>query len=57
MATHGVAAEFGIDYDTMSGQDLANMLDRRAEERIAEMRGGGGALVTGTVTGFGKANA
>ena len=53
----GVAAEFGIDYDTMSGQDLANMLDRRAEERIAEMRGGGGALVTTGVTGFGKANA
>ena len=56
----GVAAEFGIDYDTMSGQDLANMLDRRLQRRTGQFRGGGGqtgAIVTGTRTGIGSANA
>ncbi len=53
----GVAAEFGIDYDTMSGQDLANMLDRRLQRRTGQFRGGGGAIVSGTRTGLGSANA
>jgi len=60
MATHGVSAEFGIDVPGTGEEgalELADILDRRAEERIAEMRGGGGAMVTTGVTGFGKANA
>ena len=57
----GVAAEFGIDYNAMSGQDLANMLDRRLQRRTGQFRGGGtgqtGAIQTGTGTGIGAANA
>ena len=57
METHGLAAEFGVDYGGQSGQELEDALERRAEERRAEFAGGGGAMVSGTVTGFGSANA
>ncbi len=50
-ATHGVAAEFDLDID------LAEIIDRRATERSARFSGGGGALMSGTTTGFGAANA
>ncbi len=57
MTTHGVAAEFGVDYDTMSGQELADVLKRRSERRSAEFKGGGGAILSGNRTGLGSANA
>ena len=57
MTTHGVAAEFGVDYDTMSGQELADTLKRRSERRSAEFKGGGGAILSGNRTGLGSANA
>jgi len=50
-AKHGVAAEFDLDID------LAETIDRRAAERSARFSGGGGALMSGTTTGFGAANA
>ena len=56
MTTHGVAAEFGVDYDTMSGQELADTLKRRSERRSAEFKGGGGAILSGNRTGLGSAN-
>ena len=49
--TEGVEAVFGMD------ADLSETLTRRAAERSAEFRGGGGAMVVGTQTGFGGANA
>jgi len=50
-AEHGVAAEFDLDID------LAETIDRRAAERSARFSGSGGALMSGTTTGFGAANA
>ena len=50
-AKHGVAAEFDLDID------LAETIDRRAAERSARFSGSGGALMSGTTTGFGAANA
>jgi len=48
---HGVEAAFNMD------ADLSETLTRRAAERSAEFRGGGGAMVVGTRTGFGAVNA
>ena len=48
---HGVEAAFDMD------ADLSETLTRRAAERSAKFRGGGGAMVVGTRTGFGAANA
>lgn len=39
------------------GVDDSESVERREEERRAEFAGGGGAMVSGTVTGFGSANA
>ena len=50
-AEHGVAAEFDLDID------LAEIIDRRATGRSARFSGAGGALMSGTTTGFGAANA
>ena len=50
-AEHGVAAEFDLDID------LAETIDRRATGRSARFSGAGGALMSGTTTGFGAANA
>ena len=50
-AEHGVAAEFDLD------SDLAETIERRATGRSARFSGGGGALMSGTTTGFGAANA
>jgi hypothetical protein len=50
-AEHGVAAEFNLD------SDLAETIERRATGRSARFSGGGGALMSGTTTGFGAANA
>tara|TARA_Y100001949_G_scaffold6327_1_gene4635 strand:+ start:6479 stop:7915 length:1437 start_codon:yes stop_codon:yes gene_type:complete len=53
----GVAAEFGIDTELLSGAELSNLLQRRSEQRTAAFGGGGGAMVSGARTGFGAANA
>ena len=50
-AEHGVAAEFDLDID------LAEIIDRRATGRSARFSGAGGAVMSGTTTGFGAANA
>ena len=50
-AEHGVAAEFDLD------SDMAETIERRATGRSARFSGGGGALMSGTTTGFGAANA
>ena len=52
----GVAAEFGIDTELLSGAELSNLLQRRSEQRTAAFGGGGGAMVSGARTGFGAAN-
>lgn len=51
MEDEGVKAVFGMD------ADLSDTLTRRAATRSAEFRGGGGAMVVGTRTGFGAGNA
>jgi hypothetical protein len=61
METHGLAAEFGVDYGEESAQELEDTLERRAERRKAVFRGGGtgqaGAIISGQTTGIGSANA
>ena len=57
MEVEGVAAEFGINTEELSGVELAELLDRRGARRTADFSGGGGAMLTGTTTGFGAANA
>ena len=46
----GVEAAFGLDLDA------ADALERRRGTRAAEFAGGGGAIITGSTTGFGAAN-
>jgi hypothetical protein len=46
----GVEAAFGLDLDA------ADALERRRGTRAAEFAGGGGAMITGSTTGFGAAN-
>ena len=57
MEVEGVAAEFGINTEDLSGVELAELLDRRGARRTADFSGGGGAMLTGTTTGFGAASA
>jgi hypothetical protein len=57
MEVEGVAAEFGIDTETMSGVELNELIDRRAARRSADFSGGGGAVLGGKTTGFGATNA
>ena len=63
MEKHGVAGAFGIDYRDDegilldSGQEVSRDIERRAQTRTAEFRGGGGAMLAGTTTGFGAVNA
>jgi len=49
MEVEGVAAEFGIDTETLSGVELNELINRRASRRSADF--------SGTTTGFGAANA
>ncbi len=55
---HGISAEFGIGADALTLDELIN---RRKERRISRFRGGGtgqaGAMITGSTTGIGAANA
>jgi hypothetical protein len=51
-ATEGVEAAFDLD-----DNDLSETIERRAIGRSAKFSGGGGALLSGTTTGFGAANA
>ena len=48
---HGVKSAFDMD------ADISDTLTRRAAERSAAFRGGGGAMVLEATTGFGAANA
>jgi hypothetical protein len=57
MEVEGVAAEFGIDTEAISGVELNQLIDRRAARRTSDFSGGGGAMLSGTTTGFGAANA
>ena len=47
----GVSAALQLDSDVM------DRVNRRRRERAADFAGGGGAMVSGTTTGFGSANA
>jgi hypothetical protein len=51
MGDQGIKGVFDLD------ADLSQTITRRAAERSAEFRGGGGAMVVGTQTGFGASNA
>jgi hypothetical protein len=51
MAQEGVKAALNMD------QDVSNRVQRRRRERMGDFSGGGGAMVSGTTTGFGSANA
>jgi len=57
MEVEGVAAEFGINTEDLSGVELKELLKRRGARRTADFMGGGGAMLAGTATGFGAANA
>lgn len=62
LISHGAAAEFGVDGEMVEGEfvtglELADLLARRKGRRISEFAGGGGAMITGSSTGFGAANA
>ena len=50
-AKEGVEAVFDLD------SDLVETIERRATGRSARFSGGGGAMLSGTTTGFGAANA
>ena len=41
----------------LDDSDLSEMIERRATGRSARFSGSGGALLSGTTTGFGAANA
>lgn len=68
-ATEGVSAEFGIDITNpitgeLTGDDaltLQDLIERRKQRRISRFAGGGtgqaGAILTGSTTGIGSANA
>jgi len=51
MAQEGVKAALNMD------QDVSKRVQRRRRERMGDFSGGGGAMVSGTTTGFGSANA
>ena len=62
MGTHGTSAEFGMKGDLVegklrTGQELADMIAARKARRASDFAGGGGALMSGSATGFGAANA
>ena len=59
-AEEGVRAEFSLEAEEeggLSGYELSDIISRRREGRSARFSGGGGAMVSGTTTGFGAANA
>jgi|APSaa5957512535_1039671.scaffolds.fasta_scaffold00814_13 hypothetical protein len=62
LISHGSAAEFGVEGEEIGGEflsgfELSDILERRRGTRAAEFAGGGGAMITGSSTGFGAANA
>tara|TARA_R110000824_G_scaffold114495_3_gene265055 strand:+ start:1476 stop:2804 length:1329 start_codon:yes stop_codon:yes gene_type:complete len=62
LGTHGTSAEFGMKGDLVegklrTGQELADMIAARKARRASDFAGGGGALMSGSATGFGAANA
>ena len=58
-ATEGVRAEFDLEAEEggLSGYELSDLITKRGQKRSARFSGGGGALMSGTTTGFGAANA
>ena len=61
LISHGSAAEFGVEGEQVGGEflsgfELSDMLERRRATRAADFAGGGGAIITGSTTGFGAAN-
>jgi len=62
LGTHGTSIEFGMKGDLVegelrTGQELADMIAARKARRASDFAGGGGALMSGSATGFGAANA
>jgi hypothetical protein len=56
----GVRAAFSLEAEEeggLSGYELSDLLSRRGQRRSARFGGGGGAMMLGTRTGFGAANA
>jgi len=49
--------EEGVEYALNLDSDTISDLEERRKSRVAEFSGGGGALMSGTTTGFGSANA
>ena len=59
-ATEGVRAESDLEAEEeggLSGYELSDLITKRGQKRSARFSGGGGALMSGTTTGFGAANA
>jgi len=61
LISHGSAAEFGVEGEQVGGEflsgfELSDMLEHRRATRAADFAGGGGAMITGSTTGFGAAN-
>ncbi len=56
--TNGVRAAFDLKADDgfASGLELSDLITKRELTRKAEFRGGGGAMITQSTTGFGAAN-
>ena len=58
--THGISEAFDIDISNSEGLtrfEIEDILTKRAERRASTFGGGGGALMSGSTTGFGAANA
>jgi len=58
--THGVSEIFNIDVandEGLSRFEIQDILQKRAERRATRFSGGGGALMSGTTTGYGATNA
>ena len=56
----GIRAAFSLEAEEeggLSGYELSDLLSRRGQRRSARFGGGGGAMMLGTRTGFGAANA
>ena len=49
--------EEGVEYALNLDHETITDLEERRRSRIADFSGGGGALMSGTTTGFGSANA
>ena len=59
--TQGVEAVFDLLSEEegagLTGYELSDLISKRRGRRTARFSGGGGAILSGTTTGFGAANA